>query len=89
VLFRSLISLAFGLDSNYFTGAQCGDVNSGCSVLLNAVIEDGFAGQEMNQGSEPADWRATAIQAATYLDSVVPVDESWDSLFNQNFSPTL
>jgi len=84
-----LLNLALGLDASYFTGTQCGDLNSDCTDFMNAVIEDGFAGQEMNQGSEPADWRAAAIQSGTYLDSVLPLGDSWDTVFLQNFSPTL
>ncbi|MFV2055826.1 MAG: hypothetical protein ACC707_05125 [Thiohalomonadales bacterium] len=82
-----IIIAALGLDENYFTASQCGDLNSSCDQFLDAVFADGFAGQEMNQGSEPDDWRVAAIQAATSLDSVLPVGDSWDTVFNQEFTP--
>ncbi len=67
-----MISAALALDSDYFIGNKCAQLNDDCNQLLNEVFVDGFADQEKNQGSDPMDWRSTALAAATYLDSVTP-----------------
>ncbi len=84
-----MIAAWLELDENYFTGGVCEAVNDDCTDLLNAVfnIEDGFAGQEPNQGSDPADWRSTAIASPTYLPSVYPNGENWDNAFDFSYTP--
>jgi hypothetical protein len=59
-----------------------------CTELLNAIFEDGFAGQESNQGMDPNDWRSTAIQNPVYLDSVYPNGSDWNGAFDFSFTPT-
>ena len=82
-----MIISALQLDADYFSGAKCGDIDSSCEAFLNAVFADGFAGQEKNQGSDPADWRSDALQNATYLDSVYPNGMNWDGAFELTLTP--
>ncbi len=81
------IITALELDSNYFTGDICSEIDSSCVELLNAVFRDGFAEQEQNQGTNPLDWRSTALQNATYLNTVYPNGENWDGAFELSFTP--
>jgi hypothetical protein len=78
---------ALALDSDYFSGSKCAQLNDDCNQLLNAVFVDGFADQEKNQGSDPLDWRSAALAAATYLDSVYPNGVDWSGAFEQSFTP--
>ncbi len=78
---------ALDLDSDYFTGSKCAQVDDDCNALLNAVFVDGFAGQEKNQGSDPMDWRSDALANADYLDSIYPNGENWEGAFEQNYIP--
>lgn len=88
-----LIILGLNLDTDYFTGAKCGDINSDCTTFLNAVFDsvDGFDDQEKNQGADPGtkDWRSTALKSASsnYLPTVYPNGEDWTGAFEQTFSP--
>jgi len=82
-----MIIAALALDSDYFTGDKCAQLNDACNQLLNAVFVDGFADQEKNQGSDPLDWRSTALANASYLDSVYPNGLNWNGAFDQNFTP--
>ncbi len=75
------------LDADYFTGSKCAAVDDDCIDLLNAVFEDGFAEQEPNQGSDPADWRSTAIADPDYLPSVYPNGQNWNGAFDFSFTP--
>ena len=83
-----MIIAALALDSDYFTGNKCAQLNDDCNQLLNAVFVDGFADQEKNQGSDPMDWRSTALAGASYLDSVYPNGINWSGAFEQSFTPT-
>ena len=83
-----MIIAALALDSDYFTGDKCAQLNDDCNQLLNAVFVDGFAEQEKNQGSDPMDWRSTALDNATYLESVYPNGVDWSGAFEQTFTPT-
>ena len=82
-----MIMAALALDSDYFTGSKCAQLNDDCNQLLNAVFVDGFADQERNQGSDPMDWRSTALAGASYLDSVYPNGLNWSGAFEQSFTP--
>lgn len=84
-----LIIMGLNLDTDYFTGSKCGDINSDCNAFLNAVInsEEGFDGQEKNQGADPMDWRSAALQSASYLTTVYPNGEDWTGAFEQIFTP--
>ena len=84
-----MIIAALALDSDYFTGNKCAQLNDDCNQLLNAVFVDGFADQERNQGSDPMDWRSAALAGASYLDSVYPNGIDWSGAFEQSFTPTL
>jgi hypothetical protein len=77
------------LDADYFTGSKCADLNDDCTELLNAVfdIEDGFTGQEPNQGADPVDWRSTAIANPTVLASIYPNGTDWTGAFDFAFTP--
>jgi hypothetical protein len=75
------------LDADYFTGNKCAVVNDDCTDLLNAVFEDGFAEQEPNQGSDPGDWRSTAIGNPTYLLSIYPNGADWTGAFDFSYTP--
>ena len=85
-----LIITALNLDSDYFTGTKCAFIGDDCIDLLNAVFEftGGFAGQEENQGTDPLDWRSTAINSADYLTTVFPNGIDWTGAFEHNFTPT-
>jgi len=83
-----MIIAALALDSDYFTGNKCAQLNDDCNQLLNAVFVDGFADQEKNQGSDPMDWRSAALAGASYLDSVYPNGIDWSGAFEQSFTPT-
>jgi len=54
------IEQGLGLSPNYFANT-CAMSGNSCNALMNAVFADGFAGQEPNQGSDPLDWRSSAI----------------------------
>ena len=69
---------AFELDATYFTNGQCEAIGDSCNELMNAIFQDGFAGQEPNQGQDPQDWRTDAMQSAEYLNSVYPNGTNWD-----------
>ena len=73
---------------NYFD-SNCNDANTDCVELFNKIFEDGFAGQEKNQGSDPMDWRSMAIASPEYLDSVYPNGMDWSGAFDFSFTPTL
>ena len=76
------------LDIDYFTNSKCELVDEDCTDLMNAIFDDGFAGQAPNQGQDPLDWRSDAIANPVYLDSVYPAGfVSWDGVFNRVFSP--
>lgn len=66
--------------------ASSGD-NGNCVALLNAIFEDGFAGQEPNQGYDPQDWRSAAIASPAYLSTVYPNGTDWSGAFDQTFNP--
>jgi hypothetical protein len=83
-----MIRTALELDDDYFTGSKCAVVGDDCTVFLNAVILDGFAGQEKNQGSDPLDWRSSAIAAPIYLDTVYPNGVDWSGAFDPVFVPS-
>lgn len=84
-----MIITALSLDSDYFSGDLCADIDDECTELFNAVFVNGFADQEQNQGSDPMDWRTDALQAAVYLNSVYPNGENWNEAFEQSFTPSL
>lgn len=70
------------LDLDYFTQGLCENIGDNCDELLNAVFQDGFEGQEQNQGTDPQDWRSEAIENATYLESVYPNGVDWSGAFD-------
>jgi len=84
-----LIVTELALDPAYFTGTQCVNVGDDCNDLLNKVYDfiNGFAGQEANQGTEPQDWRNTAINSAQYLTTVYPNGVDWTGAFDFTFTP--
>jgi len=84
-----LIVTELSLDPAYFTGTQCANVGDSCDDLLNKVHDfiNQFPGLEGNQGTEPADWRNTAINSAQYLNSVYPNGTDWTGAFDFNFTP--
>jgi hypothetical protein len=82
-----MIATELELGSSYFTGTECAAVGGDCTALINAVIEDGFAGQEQNQGTDPMDWRSTSLASPTYLTTVFPNGLNWDGAFDQVFYP--
>lgn len=83
-----LLILAFQLDSDYFTGDKCAAISNDCNDFMNALFEDGFAGQEQNLGSDPMDWRSDELLSAAYLSSVYPDGYSdWNGVFEPTFNP--
>lgn len=84
-----MIATELALGDTYFTANQCEMVGDVCTELLNAVFEDGFAGQEANQGVEPADWRSAALHTPDYLESVFPNGIDWDGAFDFQFTPSM
>ncbi len=76
-----------GLSLTYFSGTECTNVGDDCTDMLNAVFADGFADQEQNQGSDPMDWRSTAITSPAYLGSVYPNGSDWVGAFEPVFTP--
>lgn len=82
-----MIKTALSLDPDYFSGNLCANIDDDCSSLLNAIFVDGFAGQEQNQGSDPLDWRSSALGNAVYLQSVYPNGTDWSGAFVQSFNP--
>jgi len=84
-----MINTALSLPANYFTAGQCENIGDDCNDFLNAVFVNGFSGQEQNQGSDPMDWRSTAIDNAEYLSSIYPNGLNWDGAFDQSFTPSL
>ncbi|VAW68586.1 hypothetical protein MNBD_GAMMA09-3216 [hydrothermal vent metagenome] len=84
-----IISAMPTLDADYFSGSKCTNNGDDCTTLLNAVFDftGGFAGHEQNQGSDPADWRSSAINNAVYLSSVYPNSINWNNAFDLSFTP--
>lgn len=82
-----LLANYLGLNSDYFSENSCNFVGNDCTDLLNAIFADGFADQEANQGSDPEDWRSTALQSAEYLNSIYPNGSDWENAFDHNFAP--
>jgi len=84
-----LIITELALDPAYFTGTQCEDIGDSCDDLLNKVHDfiNQFPGLEGNQGTEPTDWRNTAINSAEYLNSVYPNGTDWTGAFEFIFTP--
>jgi len=56
------------LDADYFTNTKCENIDDDCVLLLDAIVADGFAGQQPNQGADPLDWRSDAIANPVYLE---------------------
>ena len=86
-----VIISGLALDPAYFTGSQCAVSGDDCNELLNVVNNfiDGFAGYEKNQGSDPMDWRSTALATPDYLDTVYPNGIDWSGAFDFSFTPSL
>ena len=82
-----MIGEELDLGFDYFTGELCADTDDDCLALLTAVFSDGFADQELNQGSDPMDWRSEALATPVYLDSVYPNGSDWSGAFDPVFSP--
>lgn len=82
-----LIVSGLSLPDTYFSGTQCAAIGDSCIELINSVFDDGFAGQESNQGSDPQDWRSDAITNPEYLESVFPNGSNWDNAFDMSFTP--
>ncbi len=66
-------------------GSSGADAN--CTELLNAIFQNGFAGQEPNQGFDPQDWRSAALGDRVYLNTVYPNGTDWNGAFAQVFTP--
>lgn len=83
-----MIAGALLLDSDYFTGNKCASVGDDCSPLLNSVLNDTLYawGPEKNQGSDPGDWRSSAIASPDYLQSVYPNGTDWSGAFDYRFN---
>lgn len=81
-----MIEGQLNLGSGYFANT-CSVVGNSCNMLLNAIFADGFDSQEKNQGSDPLDWRSTAIASPDYLTTVYPNGVSWDGAFEPVFTP--
>jgi hypothetical protein len=86
-----LIITALNLDTDYFSGSKCAIVGDDCNDLLNAIFDftGGFAGQEENQGTDPLDWRSTALNNADYLTTVYPNGVDWTGAFEHDFTPSV
>ena len=84
-----MINTALSLPASYFSNGQCENIGDDCNDFLNAAFVNGFSDQEQNQGSDPMDWRSTALDNAVYLSSVFPNGINWDSAFDQTFTPGL
>jgi hypothetical protein len=83
-----IIKTELDLGYDYFTGDLCAETDDDCLDLLAAVFEDGFAGQEPNQGSDPMDWRSEAIASPSFIESVYPNGVDWSGAFDMVFTPT-
>lgn len=83
-----MIEQNMNLGTGYFADT-CSVIGDDCSALMNAIFADtdGFAGQEPNQGSDPLDWRSTAIATPDYLTTVYPNGVSWDGAFDPSYTP--
>ncbi len=84
-----MIKTALSLPADYFSNSQCENIGDDCNDFLNAVFVDGFSDQEKNQGTDPLDWRSTALDNADYLTSIFPNGINWDGAFDQTFTPSL
>lgn len=84
-----MINTALSLPSSYFSAGQCENIGDDCNDFLNAVFVNGFSDQEQNQGTDPMDWRSSALDNADYLSSVHPNGINWDGAFDQTFTPGL
>ncbi len=80
------IEQELALGSGYFTNT-CANVGDDCTTLMNAIFADGFADQEPNQGSDPQDWRSTAVASPDYLTTVYPNGVSWAGAFEPSYTP--
>jgi hypothetical protein len=80
------IEAYLSLDPTYFD-SNCLNVGDQCNELLNAIVADGFAGQEQNQGTDPMDWRSTAVASPDYLTTVYPNGSDWTGAFEPVFTP--
>ena len=78
-----------GMATDYFD-TTCNVSVIDCTLFLDAVHNnaDGFAGQEPNQGTDPLDWRSTAIGTPSYLTTVY-LDglSAWTGVFDHSFTP--
>lgn len=88
----SLEAIAYYLGLNtteqaYFSGDACNAIGDDCTTLLNAIFQDGFGGQEQNQGTDPQDWRSAALASPAYLVSVYPNGLNWDGAFDLVYVP--
>ncbi len=84
-----MINTALSLPASYFTAGQCENIGDDCNAFLNAVFVNGFSGQEQNQGTDPMDWRSTALDNADFLTSIFPNGRNWDGALDQSFTPSL
>ena len=84
-----MINTALALPASYFSAGQCENIGDDCNDFLNAVFANGFSDQEQNQGTNPMDWRSSALDNADYLNSVHPNGINWDGAFDQTFTPGL
>ena len=84
-----IIVSGLALDPAYFTGSLCASVGDSCVELFNAVNNavDDFGGHERNQGSDPMDWRSTALATPDYLTTVYPNGMDWSGAFDYSFTP--
>ena len=71
------------------TTAGCETTPADCVTLLNAIFDQGTYGADSDSGApEPADWRRTSLDGATYLTQAYPDgDASWSGVFAMSFTP--
>lgn len=75
-----------GLDSDYFTNGKCENPGDSCLEMINGIYDAdaGWDDQEPNQGTDPQDWRSSAVVSPTYLDTVFPNGTDWAAAFDMN-----
>lgn len=86
-----VIVSGLALDTDYFTGSKCAVIGDDCNALFNTINSfiDSFAGHEQNQGTDPMDWRSTALATPDYLETVFPNGTDWTGAFDFSFTPAL
>ena len=77
-----LVTEGASISSTYFD-SNCITADDNCDTFLDALFEVGEYDQEGNFGTDPNDWRTSALASAAFLDSVFPSGaSSWDGVFD-------